>query len=308
MSEELLESLGTLTASNSGIEDLTGCEYMTGLTSLELQNNDITDVSSLSKLYSLEMLMLDGNPIQDTSVLRELERRGTTIDITIYRYPSWDVNQDGDVDEADAFLVTATITNESPDVNGDGSIDTDDTDAADANRDGTVDTADLLLVFEKFDRPVNLAAPLLSAGLDWRLLEGIDADRLRVQLEILRAESDGSLKYQQAITFLQAVLVALQPNQTLLLANYPNPFNPETWIPYQLARGSDVWITIYDMRGAVVRRLALGYRAEGYYRVRGRAAHWDGRNNVGERVASGIYFYQLETDSVSLLRKMVILK
>ena len=158
---------------------------------------------------------------------------------------------------------------------------------------------------------MNLAAPLLSAesvGLDWKLLERIDADRLRVQLDILRAENDGSLKYQQAIAFLQAVLAALQPNQTLLLANYPNPFNPETWIPYQLARDSNVWITIYDTRGAVVRRLALGYRAEGYYRARGRAAHWEGRNGVGERVASGIYFYQLETDDTSLLRKMVILK
>ena len=209
------------------------------------------------------------------------------------------------------FLITATITGESPDVNGDGNIDDKDRDAADANKNGTVDTADLLLVFEKFDRPVNLGAPLLSAesvGLDWRLLEGIDADRLRVQLEILRVENDGSLTYQQAIAFLQAVLAAIQPDQTLLLANYPNPFNPETWIPYQLARGSHVWITIYDTRGAVIRRLALGYRAEGYYRARGRAAHWDGRNGVGERVASGIYFYQLETDDTSLLRKMVILK
>ena len=311
MSEELLESLETLTASNRNIADLSGLEAATALTSLDLENNDITDVSPLSKLYALETLMLDRNPILDTSVLRELERRGTTIDITIYRYPSWDVNQDSDVDEADVFLVTATITGEAPDVNGDGSVNADDTDAADVNKDGNVDTDDLLLVFEKFDRPVNLAAPLLSAesvGLDWRLLERIDADRLRVQLDILRAENDGSLKYQQAIAFLQAVLTALQPNQTLLLANYPNPFNPETWIPYQLARGSDVRITIYDTRGAVVRHLALGYRAEGYYRARGRAAHWEGRNGVGERVASGIYFYQLETDDTSLLRKMVILK
>ena len=311
MSEELLESLETLTASNSAIADLSGLEAATALTRLDLQNNQIIDVSPLSKLYALETLMLDGNPILDTSVLRELERRGTQIDITIYRYPSWDVNQDSDVDEADVFLITATITGEAPDVNGDGSVNADDRDAADVNKDGDVNTDDLLLVFEKFDRPVNLAAPLLSsenAGLDWKLLERIDADRLRVQLNILRAENDGSLKYRQAITFLQAVLTAIQPNQTLLLANYPNPFNPETWLPYQLARGSDVWITIYDTRGAVVRRLALGYRAEGYYRVRGRAAHWEGRNGVGERVASGIYFYQLETDTVSLLRKMVILK
>ena len=174
MSEELLESLETLTASNRNIADLSGLEAATELTSLDLENNDITDVSPLSKLYSLEMLMLDGNPILDTSVLRELERRGTTIDITIYRYPSWDVNQDSDVDEADVFLITTTITGESPDVNGDGNVDADDETAADANKDGSVNTDDLLLVFEKFDRPVNLAAPLLSAesaGLDWRLLE-----------------------------------------------------------------------------------------------------------------------------------------
>ena len=112
MSEELLESLETLDASNRNIANLTGCEYMTALTSLDLSSNQITDVSPLSKLYSLGTLMLDGNPILDTSVLRELERRGTTIDITIYRYPGWDVNQDGDVDEADVFLITATLTDD----------------------------------------------------------------------------------------------------------------------------------------------------------------------------------------------------
>ena len=311
MSEELLESLETLTASNRNIADLSGLEAATELTSLDLQNNRITDVTSLSKLYALETLMLDRNPILDTSVLRELERRGTTIDITIYRYPSWDVNQDGDVDEADVFLITLTLTNESPDVNGDGTVDADDRTAADANKDGSVNTDDILLVFEKQDRPVNLAAPLLSSQdveLDWNLLERIDTGRLRLQLQILHTQNNGTLKYRQAIAFLDAILVAIQPHQTLLLPNYPNPFNPETWLPYQLVRGSDVQITIYDTQGAIIRRLELGYQAEGFYRVRSRAAHWDGRNEVGERVASGVYFYQLETDNVSLLRKMVILK
>ena len=308
MSEELLESLTTLSASNQDIKDLTGSEYMTALTSLDLRNNQINDVSPLSRLYSLETLRLDGNPILDTSVLRELQRRGTNIDITIYRYPSWDVNQDGRVDETDVFLITATITNESPDVNGDGNTDADDTDAADANKDGSVDTDDILLVFEKFNRPVNLAAPLLNTDFDWEVLERIDTHQLRKHLAGLRAENDGTLKYQKAITFLQAVLTALKPNQTLLLANYPNPFNPETWIPYQLARSTDVWITIYNAQGAIIRKLTVGYRPEGYYRVPGRAAHWDGRNDFGERAASGIYFYQLETSDISFLRKMVILK
>ena len=102
--------------------------------------------------------------------------------------------------------------------------------------------------------------------------------------------------------------VAEIPDQTVLLANYPNPFNPETWIPYQLAKASDVKITIYDMHGAVVRQLELGHQSQGFYTSRSRAAYWDGCNNQGERVASGIYFYQLETDTISSTRKMLILK
>ena len=96
--------------------------------------------------------------------------------------------------------------------------------------------------------------------------------------------------------------------QTQLLANYPNPFNPETWIPYQLANPSEVRITIYDTRGTVVRHLELGHQREGYYTGQSLAAYWDGRNTVGERVASGVYFYQLQADNLSLLRKMLILK
>ncbi len=98
------------------------------------------------------------------------------------------------------------------------------------------------------------------------------------------------------------------PVKTELLANYPNPFNPETWIPYHLAKASDVQITIYNARGVVVRQLDLGRQREGYYINRSRAAYWNGHNAIGERAASGLYFYQLQADSVSLLRKMVILK
>ena len=98
------------------------------------------------------------------------------------------------------------------------------------------------------------------------------------------------------------------PDTTHLFANYPNPFNPETWIPYQLATASDVKITIYDARGSVIRQLNLGHQPAGIYTSQSRAAYWDGRNTQGERVASGIYFYQLQTDNVSSLRKMLILK
>ena len=105
-----------------------------------------------------------------------------------------------------------------------------------------------------------------------------------------------------------APIIASLPDNTQLLANYPNPSNPETWIPYQLASSSDVQITIYDTRGMLVRTLPLGYQSAGYYTGRSRAAYWDGRNGLGERVASGVYFYKLQTNDVSPIRKMVILK
>ena len=93
------------------------------------------------------------------------------------------------------------------------------------------------------------------------------------------------------------------PDQTLLQPNYPNPFNPETWIPYHLANASDVQISIYDINGTLVRQLDLGYQRAGYYTNRSRAAYWDGHNEFGERIATGIYFYHLQADNMSLLRE-----
>ena len=96
--------------------------------------------------------------------------------------------------------------------------------------------------------------------------------------------------------------------QNGLLANFPNPFNPETWIPYQLAKPAEVTITIYAVNGQVVRRLALGHQAAGLYQNRSRAAYWDGRNTVGEPVASGVYFYTLTAGGFTATRKMLIRK
>ena len=98
------------------------------------------------------------------------------------------------------------------------------------------------------------------------------------------------------------------PSETLLLSNYPNPFNPETWIPYHLADPGDVRITIYDMKGHVVKRLELGHQPAGFYTNRGRAAYWNGRNAVGEKVVSGVYFYTLTAGDFAATRKMLILK
>ena len=98
------------------------------------------------------------------------------------------------------------------------------------------------------------------------------------------------------------------PSETALLANYPNPFNPETWIPYQLAAPAEVALTIYDMNGGAVRRLEMGHQPAGCIRTEAVRLYWDGRNGRGESVASGIYFYTLKADEFTATRKMLIRK
>ena len=100
----------------------------------------------------------------------------------------------------------------------------------------------------------------------------------------------------------------VRPTETILGQNFPNPFNPETWIPYQLSRDSNVTIQIYGASGSLVRTLDLGHKAVGSYTTTSNAAYWDGKNNTGEPVASGIYFYSFQTENFSATRKMVILK
>ena len=107
---------------------------------------------------------------------------------------------------------------------------------------------------------------------------------------------------------LEQLARALTPETTALLANYPNPFNPETWIPYQLSKAADVTVTIYASDGSVVRTLALGHQAAGMYKHRSHAAYWDGKNELGESVASGLYFYTLTADEFAATRRMLILK
>ena len=298
-----LTALTVLTLYHNQISDITPLTNLTALTVLKLYHNQISDVTPLVGLTALTTLLLSSNPIADFAPLRRLKESISGYlytDITITLYPSWDVNEDGSVDNTDLALVTAAlgqsgedIVNPRTDINGDGVVDNDDLTFVTAHLDA--------------DNGAPSSSELLTL-LDPATLEELDPATLDAQLEILRVKSDGSLKYLRAIALLESILAAMRPEMTQLLPNYPNPFNPETWIPYHLAKSSDVEITIYDARGTIVRQLDLGHQREGYYTNRSRAAYWDGRNDLGERVASGIYFYQLQADNVSLLRKMLILK
>ena len=100
----------------------------------------------------------------------------------------------------------------------------------------------------------------------------------------------------------------LIPDETVMDQNFPNPFNPETWIPYQLSEPAEVSVSIYSVEGDLVRTLALGHQAAGIYQSKSRAAYWDGRNTFGEPVASGVYFYILTAGEFTATRKMLIKK
>jgi hypothetical protein len=108
-------------------------------------------------------------------------------------------------------------------------------------------------------------------------------------------------------------LIEVLPAKTALLPNYPNPFNPETWIPYQLSAESDVTVAIYDIHGRLVRVFDLGMQPAGSYVTKDRAVYWNGENESGERVASGVYFYRLKAEypearSFSAIRSLVLVK
>ena len=203
-----------------------------------------------------------------------------------------DVNQDKKVNKTDLLLVV-TALGEKPPTNP----------SFDVNADGAVNIADVLLVIEDLDDPVAAAAPSLG-----ETGTSLDPSLLTTHIDILRAESDGSMKYAHAIAFFQGLLASIRPTETQLLANYPNPFNPETWIPYQLAAPTDVTVTIYAVDGRVVRTLALGHQPIGIYQDKSRAAYWDGKNALGEPVASGVYFYTLTAGEFTATRKMLIRK
>ena len=206
--------------------------------------------------------------------------------------PAWDVNADGITNVLDLVFVAGELGAASPDPR------------ADVNGDGVANILDLVAVAGHLGESTAAASPAAAT------IDTSELDPAMIQTWIAQAEveNDGSLVFQQGIANLQRLLAALLPEKTALLANYPNPFNPETWIPYHLAKPADVTVHIYATDGVLVRTLTLGHQAAGIYENRNRAAYWDGKNEVGEPVASGVYFYTLTTGDFTATRKMLIRK
>ena len=196
-----------------------------------------------------------------------------------------DLNGDGIVNVLDLILVAQHFGTTKGDINGDG----------------ITNILDLILVAQHLGETSTPAAPAAFHV-------SLSPETVQKWIDMAYAQNDGSVIFAQGIAMLERLLALMIPDKTVLRANYPNPFNPETWIPYHLASETEVRISIYDIQGALVRQFNLGYQKAGYYTNRTKAAHWDGRNEIGEPVASGIYFYTLTTDDYTGTRRMVILK
>ena len=208
---------------------------------------------------------------------------------------SEDVNRDGSVNILDLVLVAQAFGGKPPN-----------NARADVNNDGQVNVLDLVLVARALGE--NAAAPSAFDIFESQVPEEMIA--LSQALDALEGMSEKSPAVEIAIRLLWHWLTNLSQTvaETKLLPNFPNPFNPETWIPYQLAEGADVTLYIHDSGGRLVRTIPLGFKASGYYLTRSEAAHWDGQNENGEQVSSGIYFLRFVAGEFSASRRVVIVK
>ena len=201
----------------------------------------------------------------------------------------WDMDGNGVVDIFDLVQVANNFGKTGDRIRGD------------INRDGVVDRLDLVAVANHFGQTTVNSAPALDKHMGLTLLDAAFA-----QLQAKPKLTPGELIARE---FLRAYLQKQRTvRETVLLQNYPNPFNPETWIPYHLSNDADVQLSIYDTKGVLVRQLDLGNQRAGYYTDRTKAAYWDGQNEMGEGVASGVYFYQLRASNHTSMRRMLVLK
>ena len=301
-----LTKLRKLELDDNTISDLTPLKDMTNLFLLELDNNRISDVTSLKNLAKLTVLDLSHNHISDFSPITDLIDNLIEYDFSNQTEPPFsfaDVNRDNTVNLADLVAIASNFAD--PDLEALARMNI----YPDVNGDGLVNLIDLLIAASEIDAAA--AAPTLSKNQIEKY--NLTAKDLAAWIRLAKQLNLTEPNLQQGIDVLEQLLAILStqdrlPKNTALLPNYPNPFNPETWIPYQLAKTSDVSISIHSADGKLVRSLELGQLPAGVYKHKSRAAYWDGRNELGESVASGVYFYTLTANDFKATGKMFIQK
>ena len=287
LTQQKMHRLARLSAPTHGITNLAGLEHAIRLTELDMPENQIADITPLRNLTTLTRIVLNNNSITNITSLTWLtrvthlnlsENRIRTIDSLANLIGLVELNlQKNQIGNIQSLIGLTRLTKLSLSKNQISDV-------------PPLETLTALTLLELSGNPIEDFAPLR------RLKEKNTA----VAIDIDITEDTQNVQAAPAAPRI--------PVETALFPNYPNPFNPETWIPYQLAEATDVTLTIYDVRGRKVRRLALGHRPTGVYRSRGRAAHWDGRNQIGEKVATGLYFYTLTAGEFNATGKMLIQK
>ena len=252
------------------------------LSSIKGHTSGITKLAFSADGKSLVTLSSDG-----TALIWDWTERDVNREI---QYTLEDVNRDGVIDIQDLIYVASQFGT------------TDKESVADVNQDGIVDIADIILITNSLEN--ENAAPF-STSSQTNLLS---IKKVKSWIEQAQEYRNASIEFQKGITVLEHLLTALTPKSSALLNNYPNPFNPETWIPYQLSKPANVSVYIYSSDGLLIRTLNMGNQSTGVYLSRNKAVYWDGKNEIGERVASGIYFYTLSAGEFSATRRMVIQK
>ena len=292
------------------ISDITPLRDMINLTELDLDGNQISDVSPLKNMTKLTILDLHDNHILDFSPIAGLVENLVEYDNSNQTVPPFnsvtnnvDVNRDGIVNLTDLVLVASYHQN--PDFANSVSGDI----YPDVNSDGVVDIKDLIAVAAGIE--ATATAP--AVRMHQRTTPHLTVENLQHWIHLAKQLNGREPHTEKGIAVLEAFLAALLlideiPEETRVLANFPNPFNPETWIPYQLSKPARVGIFIHAADGTLVRTLALGLLPAGVYHDKSRAAFWDGRNAFGEVVASGVYFYTFIADDFSVTHKMLIRK
>ncbi len=218
-----------------------------------------------------------------------------------------DVNVDGVINIIDILIIVAHF-DDSPTSNS----------RFDINRDGKIDLEDIISVIKRIEDNQNADAPTITKHdlptskiklTDNTILSEIEIALLLSFYEKIEELSDDTTQIKIVKRFLDKLLMPVKvPMKTKLHANYPNPFNPDTWIPYQLAEDSNLTIRIYDSSGKTVRTFHIGLQKSGYYITRDKATYWNGLNEAGEKVASGVYYYELTTPKFRQSRKLVVIK
>ena len=294
---DLSQLVGKIDASNSNIRDLKGIEYCINLTELDLSGNSINDINLLLALNKLNLLRIDGNPltISASPIIKRIEARGTKV---VYDpIPSsekliGDVNFDNEVNIFDLVMVASEFGKIEGNLKGD------------INLDGLVNIFDLVLVARNFGKSFAVAPSIVQKIR----LNSAEIQNIAFAIDYLKLNNSHSDAEETILYVLESILTKTLPKQSQLLPNYPNPFNPETWIPFRAAKDGNASVTIYDINGTIIRLLPIGYVLAGNYLGPDKAIYWNGKTDAGEYVSSGTYFYQIKLVDYTETRKMIIVK